>query len=324
MSVIKVDQVVKKFGKKTAVNHISFDVNQGEIFGLLGSNGAGKSTMMNMMTGLLFPDSGSINILDLDSRKNIEKIRRQISIVPQNISLYDLLTVYENMEFFGSLYHTKRSRLRDKINEFIQIFHLEDVKNSKVFTLSGGYKRRCSIACALIADPKIIFLDEPLVGIDIFTNKLVIEYFKKSKNLTVIFTTHSIREAESFCDRIFFMDKGIKLLDGSTQDIINQYSNILGEKVFIEFSSPVDIESSKKYLENSGFKITNIITDGNKLNFTILDLGKSVLSIMNSLKQLKSNIVNIDINKLSLEEVLTHVILENEQKVRTVLPSKIF
>lgn len=324
MPSIIVDQVVKKFGKKTVVDNLSFTVNEGEIFGFLGSNGAGKSTTMNMMTGLLFPDQGRITILDLDTKKHIEKIRRQIALVPQNISLYDLLTVRENLSFFGSFYHSKSKILKQKIQDMLTIFHLEEVANIKVFTLSGGYKRRCSIACALIADPKIIFLDEPLVGIDIFTNKIVIDYFKKAKDLTIVFTTHSIKEAESFCDQILFLDRGRKLLEGTTTDIIKKYSSLLGEQVYIEFDGSVNAESIKKYLESSGFNITNLKINGNVFTFTILDLGKSVLQIMDALKQLKVKITNIDINKLSLEEVLNYVIFENEKNNRMNLPHKIF
>ncbi len=127
MLAIKVDNIEKFFNKRIVVDNISFEVNEGEIFGLLGSNGAGKTTLMNMMTGLLTPDSGKISILGTDILKDIEYIRKKIAIVSQTISLYDALTVHENLEFFGSLYHNDNNFLKNKILEMLQVFHLDSV-----------------------------------------------------------------------------------------------------------------------------------------------------------------------------------------------------
>lgn len=243
MSCIKVRNLTKTFKDFVAVDNISFDVEEGEIFGLLGSNGAGKTTTMNILTGLLLPTEGEVKILGMDIKREIEEIREEVSMVPQEISLYDELSVYENLKFFGKIYAKNRGFLGEKIDELITLFSLNDKRNKLVSQLSGGYQRRVSIAAALLANPKILLLDEPTSGIDLATNQIIMEYLKnKSEETTIIITTHSIKEAESICDRILFLHEGKTLLYGNPSLLVRQYAKYFGERVFVQFDGKISRE----------------------------------------------------------------------------------
>jgi ABC-2 type transport system ATP-binding protein len=303
MAAIEIRNVTKKFGNFTAVDNLSLSIPENKIFGLLGSNGAGKSTTINMLTGLLLPDSGSIRILGMDASSEIEQIRQSISLVPQTISLYENLTIRENLEFFGGLYIHDNRELRDKVEYLIDFFRLEDKQNEKISNLSGGYQRRCSIACSVVSSPKILFLDEPSTGIDIHTNKIIMDFIKSLQSTTVIITTHSIKEAESLCDDIVFMDNGQKILEGTPKQIVKEFSKKIGEKIILEFDTSIDIEKVRYYLEKSDFNIKDIDSSGKTISFTTSDLGNTVVDIMDSLKPIKSRILNIDIIKPTLEDI---------------------
>jgi ABC-2 type transport system ATP-binding protein len=312
MSAIEVKDLVKKFGKFIAVDNLSFSVPENKIFGLLGSNGAGKTTTINMLTGLLIQDSGQINILGLESPENIEKIRQHIALVPQTISLYESLTIYENLEFFGALYIENSEDLKRKIEEMISIFELNEKRNIKIAHLSGGYQRRCSIGCALISNPKILFLDEPLTGIDIHTTEIVLNFIKSIKGITIIFTTHSIKEAESVCDYVLFMDKGQKILEGTPSQLRRYYSKQFGEIITIEFDSKISKDKIEQYLNKSGFNIREIKAYGNTISLISMDLGNTVIDIMSSIKSLKSNVLNIDIKKPTLEDIFNYIMEQRQ------------
>jgi len=248
MSLVNIQNISKIMNQVLAVNNVSLDINENEIFCLLGSNGAGKTTLINMLTGLLLPDKGSISILGWDVVRDNKKIKPHLSLVPQNISLYQDLTVLENMQFFGGIYVENMSKLNSRIKEIVQILQLEKVINRRINQLSGGYQRRCSLGCALIPNPKLIILDEPLVGIDIYTCEMILQFIKSIKNTTVILTTHSINEAESIADHVAFMDQGEKVLDGSPQKLIKDFSKRFGEKIIIDVNSPQQTTVIQQYL----------------------------------------------------------------------------
>lgn len=226
-SAVKIKNLTKSFGDVVAVNNISLEVSKGKIFGLLGSNGAGKTTMINMLIGLLLPDKGRINILGQDVRTHMKYIRKIISLVPQTISLYESLTVYENLDFFGGMFLKSNKELKERIDSLLCELELEDHKNVLVSQLSGGFQRRCSIACALVSNPKILLMDEPLTGIDLKTNKIVMNLLSSMEDVTIILTTHSMREAEAACDEIVFLDRGRKILEGNPRKLVRKYANRL-------------------------------------------------------------------------------------------------
>lgn len=312
MTAIEIRNLTKRFGRVTAVNNLSLSIPKNKIFGLLGSNGAGKTTVINILTGLLRPDSGSIKILGMDNIKDIEEIRKNISLVPQTISLYENLTVYENLEFFGGLYTRDNNKLKKEIESLLDVFNLRDKKKTKVSNLSGGYQRRCSIACSIISSPKILFLDEPLTGIDLHTSKFILNFIKSIEDVTIIFTTHSIKEAQAICDHIVFMDAGKKILEGEPKEIIKEFSKKIGERVVIDFDHDVDIQKVLSIIKKSDFNITNLDSNGNSISFFTSDIGDGVVNVLSLLGSFKSHIKNIDITKPTLEDVFDKL-MENKK-----------
>ncbi len=304
---IRVSNLTKYFGDYPAVDDISFNVPKGKIFGLLGSNGAGKTTTINILTGLLLPTEGEVKILGIDAIRDIEEARKLIALVPQTTSLYENLTVYENLEFFGGMY-IKNKELQDNIEYILNKLELEEKAFSKVSQLSGGYKRRCSIGCALVSFPSILFLDEPLTGIDLHTRRVILDLIDSMKYMTVVLTTHSMKEAQDICDKIVYLDEGEKILEGSPNKIIRKYSEILGEEISLDFSNSVDVEKVKEFLDKSNFKITGLKSKGKKISFKTKTVGSSIVEVISSLSQLKGHILNVEIKKQKLEDILKYVI----------------
>lgn len=223
MKVLEVKNLVKRYGKNLAVSDIEFSVNQGEVFGLLGPNGAGKSTTINIITGLIQKDEGTVTILGKDLDKELTACKYDMGVVPQELAIYEDLTAAQNVSFFGSLYGLKGKELADKVDQTLAFVGLSDKKKHKVKTFSGGMKRRLNIACGLVTDPKILFLDEPTVGIDPQSRNHILESIKQlnEQGLTVIYTTHYMEEAESLCDRIAIMDVGQIVAQGTMDELRN-------------------------------------------------------------------------------------------------------
>lgn len=222
MSIIEVKNLTKKFGDFTAVNNISFSVEQGELFAFLGPNGAGKSTTIKILTTLLHPTSGSITLDGFDPMLDPDAVRHAFGIVFQDPSLDDELTAYENMEFHGALYNVPKKIRRERIEQLMKYVELWDRKKSLVKEFSGGMKRRLEIARGLLHHPKVIFLDEPTLGLDPQTRNHMWEYLKqlnKTKGTTVFFTTHYLDEADRVADRIAVIDHGKIVASGPSQEL---------------------------------------------------------------------------------------------------------
>ena len=210
-SIINVDKLSKTFGTLKAVDKISFKVNEGEIFGLLGPNGAGKTTTIKMLTTLLPPTSGDATVAGYDIRKQQNDVRKSIGIIFQDPSLDDELTGRENLEFHAILYKIGKEKRTKKIAEVLKLVELEDKADILVKNYSGGMKRRLEIGRGLIHEPKILFLDEPTIGLDPQTRRHIWEYIKKlneTNKTTLILTTHYIEEADYLCNRVAFVDNG--------------------------------------------------------------------------------------------------------------------
>ena len=222
MNIITIDNVCKNYKSKKALDNVSLSIKQGELFGLLGVNGAGKTTLIKILCGLTRKTSGTITINNFNLDKEIDKIKEIIDISPQETSVANNLTVKENLEFFANIYNTNDVKT---INEIIDIFNLNEVLNQRAKTLSGGYKRRLSIAIALISKPKILFLDEPTLGLDVFARRELWNIIKKlQKNITIILTSHYLEEIENLCDRVAILSNG-KLLKTGTIEEIKQITN---------------------------------------------------------------------------------------------------
>ena len=222
MNIITIDNVCKNYKSKKALDNVSLSIKQGELFGLLGVNGAGKTTLIKILCGLTRKTSGTITINNFNLDKEIDKIKEIIDISPQETSVANNLTVKENLEFFANIYNNNDVKT---INEIIDIFNLNEVLNQRAKTLSGGYKRRLSIAIALISKPKILFLDEPTLGLDVFARRELWNIIKKlQKNITIILTSHYLEEIENLCDRVAILSNG-KLLKTGTIEEIKQITN---------------------------------------------------------------------------------------------------
>ncbi len=222
MNIITIDNVCKNYKSKKALDNVSLSIKQAELFGLLGVNGAGKTTLIKILCGLTRKTSGTITINNFNLDKEIDKIKEIIDISPQETSVANNLTVKENLEFFANIYNNNDVKT---INEIIDIFNLNEVLNQRAKTLSGGYKRRLSIAIALISKPKILFLDEPTLGLDVFARRELWNIIKKlQKNITIILTSHYLEEIENLCDRVAILSNG-KLLKTGTIEEIKQITN---------------------------------------------------------------------------------------------------
>ncbi|MFX1574588.1 MAG: ABC transporter ATP-binding protein [Promethearchaeota archaeon] len=240
--VIKARNLVKiyKQGNVRAVDGLDLSIRKGEIYAFIGANGSGKTTAIKMLTGVLDPTSGSISVFGLSVPKNRKVIAHNIGIAPQEYSLYDDLTVMENIKFFGRLYGMNKHEFKAKIDNLIQILRLEVKKDTLVSNLSGGMKRRVSIACALIHSPRVVFFDEATVGIDPILRKFFWEYFNelKKEGLSLILTSHVMDEAER-ADRIGLIREG-KLIDEGTPNSLKEKHHVNTiEEVFLKLSDEV-------------------------------------------------------------------------------------
>ena len=236
MIAIETKKLTKKFKDKIAVNEIDLNIKQGELFALLGTNGAGKTTTIKMLSGLILPTSGEIEIENMNMKKDMFKIKEILNVSPQETAIAPNLTVKENLEFMAGVYQIKDKE--KKIDELIKQFKLDEVLNKKAKTLSGGWQRKVSIAISLINDPKILFLDEPTLGLDVIARKELWKIINSLKGkITIILTTHYMEEAESLSDRIGIMANG-KLIDiGTSQELIKKTNAKNFEDAFVSIAT---------------------------------------------------------------------------------------
>ena len=234
--MIRAQGLVKKFGYFTAVDNIAFDVAKGEIFAFLGPNGAGKTTTIKMLTTLLRPTSGSVSLDGLDPVTDQTAARKQFGIVFQDPSVDDELTAYENMDFHGVLYSVPRKLRQERIEALLKLFELWDRRKDQVKQFSGGMRRRLEIARSLLHTPKIIFLDEPTLGLDPQTRNQLWTHIKKlndDEQVTVFLTTHYMEEAERVAHRIAIIDHGKIIAQGTADELKVQTSTETLEQAFL-------------------------------------------------------------------------------------------
>lgn len=237
--IIELKNVTRKFGDVVAVNDVSFDVAKGELFALLGPNGAGKSTTIKMLTTLLRPTSGSLKLAGHDTVKEQDSTRKAFGIVFQDPSVDVELSAYENMELHAALYGLPKKATKQRIEGLLQLVELWDRRTTLVKNFSGGMKRRLEIARGLLHHPKILFLDEPTLGLDTQTRNLLWDYVKKmskDEGMTVFFTTHYLEEAEAVADRIGIIDHGKLIALGSSAELKKQTKTKSLEEAYLELT----------------------------------------------------------------------------------------
>ncbi|PXX29183.1 ABC transporter ATP-binding protein [Arenibacter sp. ARW7G5Y1] len=225
--MIQISHLSKKYKNNTDFSVLDLDlkIDEGEIFGLLGPNGAGKTTLISILSSLIKPTSGSFSINGLTFQKNANQLKQLIGIVPQEYALYPTLTAYENLYYLGSMYGLKGKPLKEKIHYHLDILGLKMFSNKKLDTFSGGMKRRVNLIASVLHNPKVLFLDEPTVGVDVQSKNVIIENLKKlnTQGTTIIYTSHHLNEAEQFCTKVAIIDHGSIIIEGTPKNLISQY-----------------------------------------------------------------------------------------------------
>jgi ABC-2 type transport system ATP-binding protein len=303
--MLEVQDIEKAFKKKVAVDGVNFYLEKGESVGLLGPNGAGKSTTISMISTLLPPDKGNVIYNGKDAIKNPTELRKELGVVPQEIALYEELSAYENMKFFGKVYGLKGKQLKDKIQEVLELVGLEDRQKDAVKDYSGGMKRRINIAVALMHDPEILIMDEPTVGIDPQSRNYILEmvrHFNEERGMTVLYTSHYMEEVEKLCDRIYIMDHGKVIASGTKEELKSLLSN--EEKVLVTVETTK--ESFITQLETHP-SIHQVNADQNQIDLIVSKGDHLLSSIFDFAKETQVNITGIQIVTPTLEDVFLHL-----------------
>lgn len=224
--MISIQQISKQYksAEHFSVSNLDLSIESQEIFGLLGPNGAGKTTLISMLCALIQPTSGTFSIDGLTYKKHKNQLKQLIGIVPQEYALYPSLTAFENLKYFGSMYGLKGKALDEKINNALEHLGLLQFAHKKIETFSGGMKRRINLIASILHEPKVLFLDEPTVGVDVQSKNVIIEFLQdlNKKGTTIIYTSHHLNEAELFCTRVAIIDHGQLVIKGEPKTLIEQ------------------------------------------------------------------------------------------------------
>ncbi|CAM4119022.1 ABC transporter ATP-binding protein [Zobellia nedashkovskayae] len=227
--MIQINELSKKYkgADDFSVRDLNLTIENGEIFGLLGPNGAGKTTLISMLSSLLKPTSGHFTIDGLNYKDNKNQLKQLIGIVPQEYALYPSLTAYENLMYFGSMYGLKGQSLKDDVNTHLEAMGLAKFAHKKIDAFSGGMKRRINLISSILHNPKVLFLDEPTVGVDVQSKNVIMAHLKElnTAGTTIIYTSHHLNEAEKFCTRVGIIDHGTLICLGKPKDLIAQEEN---------------------------------------------------------------------------------------------------
>lgn len=247
MMVISVDNLVKRYKELVALDHFEMDVRQGEILGLLGPNGSGKTTAINCMLALLTYDKGDIQLFEQPMTPHSYDLKRRIGVVPQEVAVMENLTVAENIDYFCGLYIDKPSERKRLVEEAITFVGLDSHRKFLPKKLSGGLKRRLNIACGIVHQPELIFMDEPTVAVDAQSRHFILEGIKKLNKAgsTIVYTSHYLEEVELLCSRIIIMDKGQNIAQGTKEELTDMID--VGDKVVVTFSFLSDEQKAAMY-----------------------------------------------------------------------------
>ena len=300
MEIVNVKNLSKVFDKEiVAVDNVSFQVKKGEIFGFLGPNGAGKTTTIKILTTLLQPTNGQVNIATFDVKKNPDAVRSSIGVVPQALTLDDDLKGITNLLLSAKLYHVPDKIAKERANELLELVGLKDAATRDVSTYSGGMRKRLELIIGLIHNPKVLFLDEPTLGLDIQTRSVIWDYLKKlnkENGLTIFITTHYLEEADLLCDRIAIIDQGKVLVEDTPSKLKEKLG---GDTIEIQVDNAV--KAKKLISEFSSVEKIDMIEEKLRIK---TDKGNEVLpSILEICKGNNINVKAVALSKPSLDEV---------------------
>ncbi|MBZ2166852.1 ABC transporter ATP-binding protein [Methanobacterium spitsbergense] len=302
--MIDVENLTRKFGDLTAVDNLTFHINEGEVFGFLGPNGAGKTTTMRMLSCLISKTSGEARIAgyDVSDEADSLKIRKIIGLLPENVGLYDDLTAYKNLDFYGKLYECSETQRKENIKHFLKLLGLWNKRDVTVGTFSKGMKQKLTIARALIHDPEILFLDEPTANLDPESSKIVRDFIldlKKEKK-TIFLNTHNLDEAQRICDKIGIFNTKLMAI-GSPEEL---EGSIWGNKTVIQLK-----EVNDKILEAiNNLSIGNMVHDNNKLTIDVGDPEKENPIIVDAILNAGGQVQYVNRLSPSLEEAYLKIV----------------
>lgn len=299
---IVAEDLTKKFGELVAVDHLDMTVSEGEIFGFLGPNGAGKTTTIRMMCGLMLPTSGRLMVAGHDPTKEPNKVKMKIGFMPQRFSLYEDLTVRENLQFFAEIYRIPGTSANDRISQVIGLVQLDESASKLAGTLSGGMRQRLSLACALLHDPKLLFLDEPTAGIDPPLRRIFWQYFRELnvKGVTMFVNTHYMDEA-SRCDQVGIIHRGKLVATGSPDGIKR---NALGGEV-VQFVVS-NVEAAMSVLDRAN--LAEVRLEGNKIEISVEDAASAIPMITDMLESAGIRVERTSVAGITLEDAFIRLI----------------
>ena len=298
--MIQIQNISKHFGSDIALDDLSIHVKKGEFYSLLGPNGAGKTTCINIASGLLKASSGNLYINDLSIKNDALSIKKKMGIVPQEIALYNDLTAYENLHFWGRINGVKKTDLSDRIKETLMFLDLSEHGNKKIVSFSGGMKRRINIAAALLHQPEILFMDEPTVGIDPQSKFFTYEIFEKlhKQGKTIFYTSHNMEEVERLSNRIGIIDQGKLIAEGSMQELKDQLS--MEESLEIKWEEKVSEKEIELWLKES---LTNFQIKNQTLLISTKEPTKDMVKILQLFNKNNIQVQSAEVKKVNLEMI---------------------
>jgi len=301
---IEVLDLHRSFGETKAVQGVSFEVLQGEIFSLLGPNGAGKTTTISMLCCLLRPDGGDARVMGYSIRSDPTGVKSVLGVVPQELALYEDLTARENLVFWGKMYGLRGAPLKARVDEVLEIIGLRDRSNERVGKYSGGMKRRVNIGVALLHKPKIIYMDEPTVGIDPQSRRNILDSVVALKNqgMTVLYTTHYMEEAQELSDRIAIMDHGNLIACGTNEQLVK----LVGQQTRIDLTLNVEAGSILSAWQ-SVRGVARVSVEEDKISVLVDDSNQVLPRLFEAATRFSARITSVDIREPNLETVFLHL-----------------
>jgi ABC-2 type transport system ATP-binding protein len=311
LQAIQVRQLTRKFGSFAAVNSLSFEVNDGEVFGLLGPNGAGKTTTIRLLTCLISPTGGSARVCGFEVTKEPGKVREIVGILTENPCLYERLTPYENMDFFAQAYGVSNAGDRsERIRELLQFFNLWDKRGQRVALLSKGMKQKLALARALVHKPQVLLLDEPTAGLDpesAMEVRNMITRLSDQEGRTIMLSTHRLEDAEKLCDRVMIIDKGKRITDGTPETLRRK---LAGQPV-IEITLRNDGAQVTDSIRSVPFVKALTMNNPRRLLITVEDPESATPRLVAAIVQAGGEILSVKVLEPSLEDVYLQLVKES-------------
>jgi ABC-2 type transport system ATP-binding protein len=305
-AILEVKDLVKKYGENTAVKGITFSIQEGEIFSLLGPNGAGKTTTISVLSTLLTPTSGEATVCGYSVTKQPMEVRKSIGVVPQDLALYEELSAAENLSFWGQMYGLSGKTLAKRIDEVLELIDLKDKAKAHVRTFSGGMKRRVNIGVGLLHKPRLLFMDEPTVGIDPQSRRAILDSVKNLNNngMTVLYTTHYMEEAQELSDRVGIIDHGDLIALGTQAELTKQVGET--DTLILHISENDDSETLAKAMRTIK-GVTRVDVIDHTITLIVPEVEKVLAPVVTKANEIGIRISSVEIQEPNLEAVFLHL-----------------